>query len=104
MAVTKSIGLKYLWIDSICIIQDDVSDWEAELDLVGAIFEHAYLTICASTNDSESDGLFLEYEPPPSLLELPFKDSRGDRKGSLFVGPDRPLALSLINSILYKRG
>ena len=104
IAVTRSIGLRYLWIDSICIIQDDVSDWEAELDLIGAIFEHAYLTISASTCDPESDGLFLQYKSPLSLLELPFKDSRGDENGSLFVGSKRSLTPNLFNSILSKRG
>jgi hypothetical protein len=30
VAITKRLGLRYLWIDSVCIIQDDKDDWQKE--------------------------------------------------------------------------
>ena len=30
MAVTRRLGIQYIWIDSLCIIQDSTEDWEAE--------------------------------------------------------------------------
>lgn len=30
VAVTRYLGMRYIWIDSLCIVQDDVLDWECE--------------------------------------------------------------------------
>ncbi|KAK3318164.1 heterokaryon incompatibility protein-domain-containing protein [Apodospora peruviana] len=45
VAVARRLGIPYLWIDSLCIVQDDVADWEAESGLMGAIYSNAYVTI-----------------------------------------------------------
>lgn len=52
--VTRGLGIRYLWIDSLCIIQDDAQDWEREAANMAVIFEAAYLTIAATaaTNGS----------------------------------------------------
>lgn len=53
--VTRSLGIRFLWIDSLCIIQDDTNDWEQEAVNMGNVYTHAYLTIAASRSpDSES--------------------------------------------------
>jgi hypothetical protein len=43
--VVRAVGLRYLWIDSLCIIQDDHVDWEVEAARMASIYENAYLTI-----------------------------------------------------------
>lgn len=30
ICITRSLGLRYFWIDSLCIVRDDLSDWETE--------------------------------------------------------------------------
>ncbi|KAF2195046.1 heterokaryon incompatibility, partial [Zopfia rhizophila CBS 207.26] len=45
--VTRDLGAQYLWIDSLCIIQDDMDDWAFEAAQMGKIFEQAYCTIAA---------------------------------------------------------
>jgi serine/threonine protein kinase len=45
--VTKALGFKYLWIDSLCIIQDSEEDWMTECSLMGKIYSHSSLTISA---------------------------------------------------------
>ena len=30
VVITHELGLRYIWIDSLCILQDDLSDWETE--------------------------------------------------------------------------
>jgi hypothetical protein len=54
--VTRGLGLEYLWIDSLCIVQDDENDWEAEAKLMGRVFSSAYCTIAASCASGSSDG------------------------------------------------
>ncbi|KAK1758123.1 heterokaryon incompatibility protein-domain-containing protein [Echria macrotheca] len=55
--VTKDIGLRYLWIDALCILQDDDEDKAKIISEMGAIYSNAVVTIIASTNSRPSQGL-----------------------------------------------
>jgi hypothetical protein len=44
---TWKLGIQYLWIDSICIIQDSKGDWETESAKMGSVYRNAYVTIVA---------------------------------------------------------
>jgi hypothetical protein len=46
--LTRQIGERYLWVDSLCIIQDDPEDKAAVIPEMGAIYGNAYLTIVAA--------------------------------------------------------
>ena len=52
------IGLKYLWIDSLCITQDDTEDWLAEGSKMASTYERSYITIAASRSPNPHGGLF----------------------------------------------
>ncbi|KAF4467376.1 HET-domain-containing [Fusarium albosuccineum] len=76
--VTRQLGFRYLWIDSLCIIQDDESDWSHESHRMGTIFEEAGCTIAAvnSVDDNGIDhGLFLPRDTDPLSVKLtiPYK-------------------------------
>jgi hypothetical protein len=67
IAVTRILGLQYLWIDSFCIIQDR-DDRKAELQQMGNIYEQAYCNVAATgaedgrsrfLNTRESDYIFV---------------------------------------------
>jgi hypothetical protein len=45
--VTVRLGFKFLWIDSLCIIQDSETDWQQESMNMGRIYRHAQCTIAA---------------------------------------------------------
>ncbi|KAI1350295.1 HET-domain-containing protein [Xylaria sp. FL0043] len=45
--LTRELGERFLWIDSLCIVQDDPADLDAQIELMGAIFEGSYCTIAA---------------------------------------------------------
>ncbi|KAF3811707.1 hypothetical protein GCG54_00014456 [Colletotrichum gloeosporioides] len=53
IAVTRYLGMRYIWIDSLCIVQDDVLDWEYEAARMADVYGFAYLVLGAS---SASDG------------------------------------------------
>ncbi|OAG34887.1 hypothetical protein AYO21_10937 [Fonsecaea monophora] len=44
--------IRYIWIDSLCIIQDSVEDWEKESKLMGSVYEGAILTVAAATGQN----------------------------------------------------
>ncbi|GKZ38830.1 hypothetical protein AbraIFM66950_011353 [Aspergillus brasiliensis] len=71
IVVTRNLGIRYLWIDALCIIQGDEQDWKNECEVMGQYYENARLVIAASGASHPGEGCFL---PGPSLDEvvLPF--------------------------------
>ena len=54
--VTLALGYNHLWIDCICIIQDDNHDWETECPKMAHIYGNADLTIAAVTATDDYAG------------------------------------------------
>ncbi|OAL55638.1 HET-domain-containing protein [Pyrenochaeta sp. DS3sAY3a] len=52
----RSLSIPYLWIDSICIIQDDAVDWEQESIVMDRVFGNAYVTLCPLSSRSCRQG------------------------------------------------
>ncbi|RDW92543.1 hypothetical protein BP5796_01937 [Coleophoma crateriformis] len=61
--VTKSLGFQYLWIDSLCIVQDSAADWESESSKMARVYNLAALTLSAA-NASAADEGFLKPRIP----------------------------------------
>ncbi|KAF2654477.1 HET-domain-containing protein [Lophiostoma macrostomum CBS 122681] len=55
--VVKSIGARYLWVDSLCIVQDDDSDKMDQLPMMGRIYGCAHLVIVAAAGHDAYSGL-----------------------------------------------
>lgn len=55
------LGIQYLWIDALCIIQDSHRDWEIESAQMGKIFQHSLLTIAATSSPDSTTGCFSNY-------------------------------------------
>ncbi|KAI8677917.1 Protein kinase domain-containing protein [Fusarium keratoplasticum] len=55
----RGLNVRYLWIDSLCIIQDDQEDWEREAARMQQVFSNATCVIAASSAGSSAEG-FLE--------------------------------------------
>ncbi|QMW37719.1 hypothetical protein G4B11_000955 [Aspergillus flavus] len=47
--ITNRLGVSYLWIDSLCIVQDDRKDWEIESEKMASIYQNAHITIVAAS-------------------------------------------------------
>jgi hypothetical protein len=56
VAVTRMLGLRYLWIDSLCIIQDSHEDWVHESAHMATVYENAYVTISADAAKDSFQG------------------------------------------------
>ena len=63
--VTRGVGLEYLWIDSLCIVQDDDGDWLAESALMGSIYNGSSLNIAAVSARDGNGGLYLPNPDTP---------------------------------------
>ncbi|KAK4236581.1 heterokaryon incompatibility protein 6 [Achaetomium macrosporum] len=57
--VTQALGLAYLWVDALCIAQDDTADKYAELGKMSGIYQGAFVTIVAARARGVGEG-FLE--------------------------------------------
>ncbi|KAI4274235.1 MAG: hypothetical protein L6R38_006156 [Xanthoria sp. 2 TBL-2021] len=60
VVVTKRLGCKYIWIDSLCIIQDSIEDWAYEAGMMSEVYTNALCSISATGNFSSDDGCFQE--------------------------------------------
>ena len=56
--IGAGLNVKYVWIDSLCILQDDKYDWGMESAKMSAIYENAWLTIAAATAPDGAHGCF----------------------------------------------
>lgn len=59
---TKEIGLKYLWIDALCIFQDDVEDKIHEISRMELNYGQSTVTICAASASKCSEGFIVPHE------------------------------------------
>jgi len=55
---TRKLGLHYLWIDSLCIMQDEKFDWLKESANMSSIYKNSYLTISATKSANDDRGCF----------------------------------------------
>jgi hypothetical protein len=76
--LTRELGIKYIWIDSLCIIQDDTKDWERESARMAEVYQNAILTISADGAADGSKGLFHPAEIPLfEEIPIPFQSPTG---------------------------
>ncbi|OTB13671.1 hypothetical protein K445DRAFT_368493 [Daldinia sp. EC12] len=66
--VTRHLGIKFLWIDSLCIIQDSAEDWITESAKMDEIFNSAYCTIAASSAGSTTEGFLRERQERETVV------------------------------------
>lgn len=83
MYVTRCLGIRYLWIDSMCIMQDDDSEKAKEIALMGEIYYNSSLNISATDSTSGADGLIfnrdvLKTSPCQLSVQLPGVDETLD--------------------------
>jgi hypothetical protein len=65
MHITRSFGLRYLWIDSLCINQICNTDWRIDSELMTSTYGGSTITIAAAGASDGTMGCFLK---PPGFV------------------------------------
>jgi hypothetical protein len=104
--VTRKLGLKCLWIDALCIIQDSRDEKLREIDQMDAVYYNSYVTISAASASSASVGFF---HPRPPLhvqpLEIPLRLQPGDEIATSIMYEESQLpAFGARNNPTQQRG
>jgi hypothetical protein len=74
---TNELGFEYIWIDSLCILQDNIDDWRREAPLMGEVYKNASCNISASAFSNGEEGFILpqrRLDPTPIFTVLNWKD------------------------------
>lgn len=89
--VARFLDIRYLWIDSLCIIQGNNADWEENAVAMGDVYQNAYLTLAAIASGNSSEGLF-RVRPSatisPCVVEVPEQTVFVRDKYSLYSDDD----------------
>ncbi|PMD42244.1 HET-domain-containing protein [Hyaloscypha variabilis F] len=57
---TRALSVQYLWIDSLCILQDSLEDWKHQSALMGEIYKNCFCNLAATSSSNSQGGIFVE--------------------------------------------
>ncbi|KAM0812142.1 putative Heterokaryon incompatibility domain-containing protein [Seiridium cardinale] len=60
ITICRKLGLRYIWIDSLCIIQNSTEDWEIESAKMAGIYQNSFITVAATSSSDFRGGCFQE--------------------------------------------
>lgn len=73
IVVAGELGIQHLWLDSICIIQNDSEDWTQQSSQMGLIFARSFCTLAAIDAFCETQddmGLLLSRDKVPANISI----------------------------------
>ncbi|EXJ67966.1 uncharacterized protein A1O5_08580 [Cladophialophora psammophila CBS 110553] len=95
VTITRELKIPFLWIDSLCIIQDDDLDWEMEASRMGIVYLASYLTLSAMSSADDSSGCYREASKPIEVSYLrPFISNDTLSTGRRCIPLAAPLVIS----------
>lgn len=107
--VAHRLNVRYIWIDSLCIIQDSEGgqDWEHEAPLMHRVYRNSYCNIAASDSTDSEGGLFRSRLPEDVALARYPVDGElltGTLAGAWRIVPADLWDRGLLEHVLYGRG
>ncbi|KAH7133902.1 heterokaryon incompatibility protein-domain-containing protein [Dactylonectria macrodidyma] len=83
---TRALEIDYIWIDSLCIIQDSPQDWQKEASKMAQVYTNAYVTISAdAASDSMAGFLDAPSREAPPRFTLQYKAGNAGDAGVVHV-------------------
>jgi Heterokaryon incompatibility protein (HET) len=77
----RRLELDSLWIDSVCIVQDDKADWRRESANMASIYQNAFITIAATKSLNDEGGCYSTKSP----LNHDYLVSSSDQQNLVYV-------------------
>lgn len=80
--ITRNLGIRYLWIDSLCIQQNSKADWEIESQKMGLVYRNSTVTISALVSAGSKEGILkhnLSSLTSPKQATIKLLKDAGDR-------------------------
>lgn len=100
LELTRHLGLSYLWIDSLCILQDSMTDWRHEGSKMASIYASSFVTIAATRSANPDGGLYTTdaYRSAHTngCIELPYGIYIRNKKGQVVDGEPAQVTLPLL--------
>jgi hypothetical protein len=94
----RNLGERYLWVDGLCLIQDDVEDVALGISKMHMIYGGSYFTIAAATGHDANAGLpALRRDPDLEMQRQPLAHFRSGLTMTLVHGIDWHLQKSCYN-------
>lgn len=91
LTVTRKIGLRFLWVDCLCIVQDDPEDTAKEISQIARIYQDAEVTISAARARNSQEGFLHDIKmptPQDEAFRLPFRCPDGQIGSIIIYGQD----------------
>lgn len=85
ITVTRALGLQFLWIDALCIMQDSAEDWAAEAERMKDVYGGATITIAATNSTSADYGIFKSRAISPAACSLEWRSSNPMKSHNVFL-------------------
>lgn len=102
--LTVGLGLRHIWVDAFCIIQQDDKDWQAESPNMGDVYANGFLNIAADAAKTSEGGLFRKRNPLAFSVCSLVNENINAQDTNLFCWRQPRLDNTVCPSPLFRRG
>lgn len=95
VSIVRKLDIRFIWIDSLCIVQDDPTDWAIEASKMGSYYSNSLFNIAAVSSHNAKSGCFMSYKPqtitPCAVtIEFPISENYPENTSGRLFGFIRP--------------
>ncbi|KAF4965392.1 hypothetical protein FSARC_6806 [Fusarium sarcochroum] len=104
ITATSRLGLKYIWIDALCIIQQNEKDWKLHSVTMSKVYSYSAITLAAAASSDAHGGLYRDRSPTSiNGVQLELKWPGLELEGQFRAVPKDPWLKAVAKSPLLRR-